>query len=178
MTTVFTPPTSIKTAPYKFTAPEKQRLSDAAAELARLDGLLEDLVRIKTVIDGAADDFASGKITTREAIGLLGCSGDSHKRAEIERKLRQPLKAALRATVGSVADLIDKARQHHVGELESKARELESNERGILDGLGVDQEDFQPSALLLGIREQWKRAKADAGQPPARDALNRLLAAL
>lgn len=177
MTTVFTPPTSIKTAPFKFTKPEQDRLSAASDELARLDGLLGDIVRIKSVIDTAAEDYAAGKITTREAIGLLGASGDSLKRAEIESKLRKPLKAALRNTVASVSDLIDKSRNHHVSELARMAGELEKGERATLEPLGMSQEDFEPSLILLGIREQWRRAKADSAQPPARDSLNRVLAA-
>ena len=177
MTTVFTPPTSIKTAPFKFTKPEQDRLSAAAAELARLDGLLGDIVKIKAVIDSAAEDYAAGKISTREAIGLLGASGDSLKRAEIEGKLRKPLKAALRNTVASVADLIDKSRNHHAAELARMAGDLEKGERAALEPLGMIQEDFEPSLILRGIQEQWRRAKGDAAQPPARDALNRVLAA-
>ena len=177
-TTVFTPPTSIKTAPFKFTAPEKQRLSAAKDELQRLDGLLGEIVEIKTVIDRAAEDFAAGKITIREAVGLLDAAGDSAARAELEGKLRRPIKAALKATVAAVADLVDKSRNHHVAELESKAKQIESSERGAIDGLGIGQEDFTASLLLLGIQEQWRRAKADALQPPARDALNRVLLAV
>ena len=178
MPTVSTQPTSIKTAPFKFTAPEKQRLSAAKDELQRLDGLLGEIVEIKTVIDRAAEDFAAGKITTREAIGLLGASGDSLKRAEIESKLRKPLKAALRNTVATVSDLIDKSRNHHVSELARMAGELEKGERATLEPLGMSQEDFEPSLILRGIQEQWRRAKADSAQPPARDALNRVLLAV
>ena len=177
-TTVFIPPTSIKTSAYKFSKPEQDRLSAAAAELARLDGLLGDIVRIKDVIDSAGEDFAAGRISIRETIGLIAAAGDSAARAELEGKLRRPIKAALKATVASVADLVDKSRNHHVAELESKAKQIESSERGAIDGLGIGQEDFTASLLLLGIQEQWRRAKADALQPPARDALNRVLLAV
>ena len=177
MPTVFTPPTSIKTSPIKFTAPEKQRLSAAKDELQRLDGLLGEIVEIKSVVDHAAEDFAAGKITIREAVGLLDAAGDSARRAELESKLRRPVKIAIKATVAAVADLVDKSRLHHVSELARMAGDLEKGERAALEPLGMSQEDFEPSLILRGIQEQWRRAKGDAAQPPARDALNRVLAA-
>lgn len=173
-----TPPTSIKTEPFKFTKPEQDRLADAAAELARLDGLLDKVVHIKSVLDAAAADFASGKITISEAVGLLGASGDSTARAELEGKLRRPVKAAIKNTVAAVADLVDKARHHHVSELASKAATLEKSERATAADFGVDADDFQPSDLLLGLREQHRRATADAMQPAGRESLNGLLATL
>jgi hypothetical protein len=42
----------------------------------------------------------------------------------------------------------------------------------------MTQEDFEPSLILRGLQEQSRRAKGDAAQPPVRDSLNRLLAAL
>jgi hypothetical protein len=171
-----TPPTAVKTSPIQFTAPEKKRLAEAATELARLDALLASVVAIKDVLDSAQDDFAAGRISIREALGLLAASGDSARRADIEGKLRRPVKAAIRQTVADVADLVTKSALHHADQLASKAAALERVERAQLDDLGIGQDDFRPSDLLAGLREQHSRAKATAAVVPARDGLNRLLA--
>jgi hypothetical protein len=156
MTTIS--PTNVKTEPYKFTANEKQRLTEAHTEIERLDAALVEACNIRPALQEAASDFAAGLISIREAIGLLAAGNDSSKRAEIEATLRRPLKARIRATVASVSDLIEKARQHHVSELAAKASGLEKSERSQAGEFGVASDDFQPSDLLQGIREQHKRA--------------------
>jgi hypothetical protein len=168
-----TPQITAKTATVKFAPAEKERLKIAAAELTRLDSLLEQVIDLKAAIADAGSRFVAGEISIIEICGLV-CA-DSTDRHELQQALKPHVKNAMRNTVGSVGDLIEKARQFHIDELAAKASNLEKLERATLTDLGINQDEYQPSSILAGLREQHRRTLTHGKNTVSRAELNILI---
>ena len=171
--TTSTPQITAKTATVKFNPAEKARIQDAAAELTRLDGLLEQVIDLKAAIADAGSKFVAGEISIIEICGLV-CA-DSTDRHELQQALKPHVKNAMRDTVAGVGDLIEKARQFHIDELAAKCSNLEKLERATLTDLGINQDEYQPSAILAGLREQHRRTLAHGKNTVSRAELNLLI---
>tara|TARA_R110000868_G_scaffold177858_1_gene417008 strand:- start:710 stop:1264 length:555 start_codon:yes stop_codon:yes gene_type:complete len=145
---------SIKTKSFPFTSPESARIAAAQAEIKRLIFKLETISNLRIEIREVGEAWAADRIDMLTAAAHLTAS--SAERDEMARVLRPPLKTAIKATIASVADLAQKAREHHLQELKRTAAELEKSERASQEAAGMAPDDYKPSAAVSSVREQHK----------------------
>lgn len=149
---------AIKTAPLQFAAPEAARISTAQSEIRRLVAKLESVCNLRTEIRDIGEKWAAGEIDMLTASAHL--KQGSSERDSLARVLRPPIKHAIKRAIASVADLAQKARQHHLDELRKIAAELERGEREQQEAAGMSPDDYIPSVAVTSVQNQYRATLA------------------
>lgn len=165
-------PTSVATSAPDFTAPQKARLQDALVKLAAFDEKLFEVERLRDAIRESARQFALGEINLAQAAAVAGIPPVAV--ADVRGALRTGVKALIRETIADLEDLIVQHRQHTVDDLAARCRKMEKAERENCRAIGIGDDDFRPSGLLEGLREQHRRTLRDSNGTITRGSLNDL----
>ena len=165
------PHLSAKTSAPQLTAADSKTVEAARKELSRTDALLVEINGLKEKFQSAGSDFAKGKLGLLEAATILASSDD---RASIIGNLRPHVKTLQREVVKSASEVILKCRAQAVSELAGKCKRLETTERKSAAELGLSDDDFLPSVLLLRVRQAHATALKQASQRVTRACFNLL----
>lgn len=165
-------PTNVTTSAPSITPAEKIRLETGLAQLAAFDSKLREVEHLRDAIRESGRQFALGEVSLGQAASLAGI--DPMSVADTRGALRVGIKTLVRETVEDLADLVTKHRQHEVDDLADRCRKMEKGERANAKNIGIGDDDFRPSGLLEGLREQHRRTLRDSGGTITRSSLNTL----
>jgi len=168
--------TNVKTTAPKLTKPDAEKLGKVIGELKKLDEKFAEIDSIRDAIRESAIAYGRGDIPLDSAIAMAGIPPENI--AAVRGAMRQGVKIVMKEAVQAVAHLVQQHRDHSVVDLLARCQKLEAAERSAAADAGIHADEYQPSGLLLGLREQHSRAVRDASGVITRSDVNKLAATL
>ncbi len=167
--------------PVKFSKSELERLRAAKREIDSLQSRIGAVDDIKKQMALTAADYADGKITIREAAGLLAFAATSETRGALRKALIRPLREKVSEIMQSLHGIESTWLAGRVDQLRQACQTVEGRERADSEAVGIVSDDFEPSRTLHKLRnthrmELDRLREAEGRHAASRDALNRIFA--
>lgn len=155
------PSVAVEYPAFNPTEAQAKALKGALKEIDRIDQLMAEVAEIKSSREQVIDELMAGKLTIAQAATSLLAFHDLDALKALQASVRAPLKAKARIIVESMQPILDAQTEHKKAHVSKLARDAENGERKQLREIGLDQDSYQPSRMVLALRETHRRLVAE-----------------
>lgn len=155
------PAVAVEYPRFQPTEAQSKALQQALKKIDRIDELMAEVAEIKSSRDQVIDQLLAGKLTIPQAGNLLLAFNDLNELKALQAAVRRPLKAKARIIVESMQPILDAQTEHKKAHVAKLANNAEKTERKQLREIGLPEHSFQPSRMLLSLRETHRRLVAE-----------------
>jgi hypothetical protein len=159
------PITTIPAPAYKPTPAETKTLKAAKTKVEHLNGLLAISGDLKAHAVTLQEQLVQGEASILDVAPMLWLCGDPDRRNQLAPALRKPIREALTAECSALTPIFENARTHQADHAAKLCSETEKTERKQAAKAGLNDDEYQPSELLMRLRETHKRLKEQPVQP-------------
>jgi len=156
--------TSLKLEPFELTKEQKTTVSTALKAARKLSKKTDEVVDFETILESGSKLWLAGKLGTPGMAALAAMAKNMELRANVPREMRAVVKRAVNASLEPCRPILIAKLDDAATQLRERCQALETREREDAAILGLSDDSFEPSPMLVKLRATHSQARTRANE--------------